>query len=136
MKSAYANNKKRKQPINLVTVANAEPLAPDEFVTPGVGLDLWQTQEKRIQKGLATTPITVEHPKKTYNLSKGVHYFEVENAARKSIVCTSCPVRHGGILEAHLLTRYKLEDGILYLDGQAINQTKESLDNVGSESLQ
>ena len=38
---------------------------------------------------------------------------------------SAVPIKHGGVLEAHLLTRYTLKEGVLYLDGEAINKTPE-----------
>lgn len=104
-------------------VPNAEPLAEDEFNAPIGSPDFWGVHARRFEKGLVKTPITVEHPKQTYVLNKGAHYFEIEDARKRSIVCTSCPIRHGGILEAHLLTQYKIEKGVLYFKGKAINKT-------------
>jgi len=67
-----------------------------------------------------------EYEKPFYNLNKGGHYFVLDNSAKRTIKCISCPVKHGGMLEAHLLTRYALKDGVLSLDGRAINQTPEN----------
>lgn len=58
-----------------------------------------------------------------YSLKKGVHYFEVEDSKKRTVVCTSCPIRHGLILEAHLLTRYTISDGVVSLDGKPLNRT-------------
>lgn len=67
-----------------------------------------------------------EYEKPYYNLNKGSHYYVLENSAKRTIKCISCPVKHGGVLEAHLLTRYALKEGVLYLDGKPINQTPEN----------
>jgi len=67
-----------------------------------------------------------EYEKPYYNLNKGVHYFVMQDSRRRMIKCISCPVAHGGILEAHLLTRYTIHEGVLSLDGKPINQTPEN----------
>lgn len=67
-----------------------------------------------------------EYEKPFYNLNKGGHYFVLDNSTKRTIKCISCPVKHGGVLESHLLTRYTLKDGVLYLDGRAINQIPEN----------
>jgi hypothetical protein len=114
---------KKKKEESLLRIPNPEPLAPDEFVSPNTGLDFWKVHEERLKRGLTTDQIAIEHPKNTFNLSQGRHYYVVEDAAAKSIACTSCPVKHGGILEAHLLTKYTIENGILYFEGKAVNKT-------------
>jgi len=105
-----------------VIVSN-EPIAPDEFDTPLPSSDFWGVHAERFKKGLTKQPIVVEHPKQTYYLNKGDHYFVIENLKKRSIKCISCPIQHGGILEAHLLAHYKLENGVLYFKGKAINTT-------------
>jgi len=67
-----------------------------------------------------------EYESPHYNLNKGEHYYVIEDAKKGSIKCISCPVKHGGILEAHLLTKYTLKDGILSLNGKPINQTPKN----------
>lgn len=110
-----------------IEVKNPEPLSPDEFKEYAPHPDFWEVHAERFKKGLTKEPIIVEHPKNTINLSRlmqeGTHYFVVDDPKKRSIVCTKCQTKHGGILEAHLLTQYKLEDGVLYLKGIAINKT-------------
>lgn len=72
-----------------------------------------------------------EYEKPFYNLNKGGHYYVLKSPSSYTIECISCPVKHGGILEAHLLTRYTLKDGVLYLDGRAVNQVPENF-HVGA----
>lgn len=67
-----------------------------------------------------------EYEKPYYNLNKGNHYYVMDDPRKGSIKCLSCPVKHGGILEAHLLTRYTLNEGVLALDGKAINTTPDN----------
>lgn len=66
-----------------------------------------------------------EYEKPYYNLNKGAHYYVMENSRRRTIKCISCPVSHGGILEAHLLTRYSLGNGVLFFDGKPTNTTPD-----------
>jgi hypothetical protein len=95
----------------------------DENEKPEIlsGEPFWNKIKELHQKGILKGDYR-EYEKPYYNLLKGEHYYEIEDAKKGSIVCTSCPVRHGGILESHLLARYKVEDGVLYLDDQAINK--------------
>lgn len=67
-----------------------------------------------------------EYTKPFYNLNKGAHYYVLDNPARRTVKCLSCPVAHGGMLEAHLLTRYRLQDGVLYLDEKPVNVVPEN----------
>lgn len=53
------------------------------------------------------------------NLTSGEHYYIIDDLRTRSVKCISCIKKHGGILESHLLTRYKVENGIIYLDGKA-----------------
>ena len=87
--------------------------------------DLWKVLEERKRKGLWNGEIqTIET--KSYSLSKGKHYFVVENPRTRSIKCISCPISHGTLLEAKYLTRYKLDDGVLSFDGKALNEKADS----------
>ena len=110
-----------------IPIRNAEPLEPDEFTPFQPHPDFWGVHAERFRKGLTKNPIVVENPKNEINLSKlmqeSPHYFELESVEKRSIVCTSCAVKHGGILEARHLTRYKLEEGVLYFNGKPINRT-------------
>jgi len=112
---------------DLPIVANSEPLAPDEFKEFEPHPDVWGVHATRFKKGLTKEPIIIEHPKNTVNLSKlmkeSKHHFVLEDVRKRRIVCTSCSLKHGGILDAHELTHYKVEDGVLYYKGVAINRT-------------
>jgi hypothetical protein len=83
--------------------------------------DVWHVLEIRKKLGTYHGDIKVTKIKE-YHLTKGPHYYVVENPRRRSIKCISCPISHGGILEAHLLARYRLEKGVLYLDDEPVNQ--------------
>lgn len=108
---------------------NANPEAPEkkklykeleeEFAKESP--DIWRVLEIRKKLGTWHGDIKIEQIKK-YNLSKGPHYYVVEDLRKRSVKCISCPVSHGGILEAHLLARYKVENGIIYLDGKPTNE--------------
>jgi len=110
---------------SFLIVNDREPLQEGEFDTPTEILDFWGVHGERFKKGLTKSPIVVEHPKQTYTLSKGAHYFVIEDVRRRSIACITCPVKHGGILEAHMLTQYRLENGVLFYKGRAINELPE-----------
>lgn len=107
-------------------IASNEPIAEDEFKSPDTSIDFWETHRIRFEKGLVKEPIVVERPKKTINLSKGEHYFEIENIEKRSIICVTCPAPHGGILESHLLTQYRLADGVLFFRGKPVNKTPQA----------
>lgn len=82
--------------------------------------DPWKVMDLAAKLGIPAPKIDRIQTKE-FNLSSGKHYFVMENIAKRSIKCISCPITHGGILEAHLLTRYTLTDGVLSLDGKALN---------------
>lgn len=83
--------------------------------------DIWRVIDLQKQLGLRDKGYETITPKE-FNLSSGKHYFVLESIGKRSIKCISCPITHGGILEAHLLTRYKLEDGVISLDGKPLNE--------------
>lgn len=90
--------------------------------------DIWKILEERKKLGLWDGEIKV-HQIKEYPLSKGEHYFIISDNRKREVMCTSCPLKHGGILEAHMLSRYKVKDGVIYLDGKATNTApKEPID--------
>jgi len=89
--------------------------------------DAWEVLAKRKRQGLWDGEIEIRQIK-SFNLSKGKHYFVIEDPHSGSVKCISCPITHGGILEAHLLHRYKIEGGVLYFDGKPLNQPAK-LDN-------
>ena len=93
-----------------------------ELAKPTEQIDIWRVLELRKELGWWDGDIDIV-PIKEFNLSGGVHYFVVENPATRSIRCTSCPISHGGILEAHMLTRYRVENGVLYFDDRPVNKT-------------
>lgn len=126
-------NQRRSEDFSVVT---NEPLPKDEMETPSDVLDFWGVHAERFKRGLTHEPIVVEHPKQTYTLSRGAHYFVIENIRTRSVMCITCPIRHGGILESHMLTQYKLEDGVLFYKGKAINKLpkKDIVDNALNKS--
>lgn len=87
--------------------------------------DLFAVLEERKRRGQWKGQVD-RHEVKEYTLSGGQHYYEMESLAKRSIVCTSCPIKHGGILEAHLLGLYELKEGVLYFKGKGINETPGS----------
>lgn len=91
--------------------------------------DIWKILEERKRRGHWNGEIQVL-PIKTFSLIKGKHYYVVENNRKRSIKCIACPVVHGTFLESHMLTRYKLEDGVLSVDGKPLNDRAEhAIDN-------
>lgn len=66
--------------------------------------------------------IRTHHGKDLFRSGKDDHYYILTNNRKRIIECISCKIRHGGVLEAHLLTRYKLNGGVLSLDGKEINK--------------
>jgi len=66
----------------------------------------------------------VEHIEiKEHNLGKGAKHYFVVDPLKREVTCTSCQFKHGGILEAKHLMDYKVENGVLYFKGQAVNET-------------
>ena len=128
--------KPRNNPDSNFIILSNEPLPADEFDGPAGTPDFWGIHADRFKKGFTKSPITIEHPKQTYILNKGAHYFVVENNQTRSIKCITCPIQHGGILEAKFLTQYRVEDGVLYFKGKAINNTpnKSVVDNAIEKS--
>ena len=87
-------------------------------------VNVWDVLKERKKKGLWDGEITT-HQIVEHQITGGPHYYVVSNAGKREITCTSCAMRHGGILEAHLLSRYQTENGIIYLDGKAQNVTPQ-----------
>lgn len=108
------------KPIDAETVDEAIQRAKVEgkLIDPNIWEILRQRQKDGTFKGEIQTIIL----KDAINLRGGTHYYIIEDAKKRSIACLSCPVKHGGVLEAHMLSRYRIEDGILYLDGKAKNK--------------
>lgn len=92
--------------------------------------NIWGMLRQMKKAGQFKGEITEIIPK-DFNITQAPHYYVVDDLRKRSIKCIACPIIHGGVLEAHLLTRYKIEDGILYFDGVATNRTPEgfSIDN-------
>jgi len=104
---------------------------PAEFKSPEAetGNSFWQKMKWLHERGLHKGDYQ-EYEKPYYNLNKGGHYYVMDDPRKHTIKCISCPVKHGGILEAHKLSRYRLENGVLFLDDKAINQVPENF-NAG-----
>lgn len=95
--------------------------AKEESEAPEISPDIFEKLKEKKKKGLWSGEI--EHIEiKEHNLTAGKHFYIMEDVRKRSIMCTSCPVKHGGILEAKLLTRYTLEDGVLFLDGKPTHE--------------
>lgn len=92
--------------------------APDhgevKWVPKPVG-NVWDILRKK------NHPIETIIPKDIFN-SNSPHHYEITNLHSAEVTCMSCPTKHGGYLEPHLLTRYKVENGIIYLDGHAMTK--------------
>ena len=87
--------------------------------------DIWQILEERKKRGLWDGEIKV-HQIKEYSLSKGEHYFIISDNRKREVKCISCPVNHGGILNAEELYRHKVENGVIYLDNKPLNITPKN----------
>ena len=104
-------------------------LATEEVIEQGkregkfIPKHIWDILRKRKEQGTFKGEIQTFIPKTIVNLTSGKHYYIVDDIRQRRIRCTTCEIGHGGVLEAHMLTRYKIEDGILYLDNKPINQT-------------
>lgn len=94
----------------------------EDKATRGPKPNIWKALEYMKKRGEWDGEIETITPV-TYSLKNGPHYFEVEDPKKRTVVCTSCPIRHGLLLEAHLLTRYRIEDGVVYLDNKPLNRT-------------
>lgn len=74
--------------------------------------DIWEELEEKGSQ--------IEHTEaQEFILTSGKHYYIVNNLARAEVICVSCPVRHGGIIDAYELARTRVKDGVIYLDGIA-----------------
>lgn len=108
-------------------VMSDEPLDQDEFAPYDPHPDIWGVLQRRFDKGYITTPIVTEHPKSEVNLSKLMqersHFFEIVDSRKRIIACTTCELKHGGILDAQDLLYTKIENGVLFYKGKAINKT-------------
>lgn len=85
--------------------------------------NIWDILRKRAENGDFEGTIDTIIPKNLFSSKSKVHYFVIKDIRKREVECTSCELHHGGILEAHLLTRYKIENGIIYFDGNPINET-------------
>lgn len=87
-------------------------------------LDIWQVLAERKRRGLFQGEIDVVQTKE-FNLTRGAHYFVVADNRGRDIKCISCPISHGCILDARNLTKYKIEDGVIFYNGKALNKRAE-----------
>ena len=82
--------------------------------------NIWETLRALKKKGLFKGDIDEIIPK-DFNLKTGDHYYVIDDLRKHTVKCISCPIIHGGILEAHLLTRYRVENGIIFFDEEPTN---------------
>ncbi len=87
----------------------------EEMKPPDMG-GVWDRLRKKRH------PIETIIPKDVF-AAGSPHYYEITDFAKAEVACTSCSVKHGGILEAHLLTRYEVKDGVIYLDGKPMTKS-------------
>lgn len=92
----------------------------EDFVSPDLP-DIWAELEKRGH------PIERSQIRE-FNLSGGKHYWVIDDPAKGTVRCASCPIRHGGTVDAYELARTRVEDGVIYLDDKAT--TKKPADFV------
>ena len=103
------------------SLLNSEQSEIEESKPPEMPKDLFGELEKRKKRGMWDGEVE-RHEIKEHNITTGKHYYVLDQKKRE-VVCTSCPVRHGGILEAKHLMDYKVEDGVLFFKGKACNET-------------
>ncbi len=95
--------------------------------------NIWELLREKKKRGLWNGEIDTI-PIKEFNLTRGKHYFVVEDVRKRSVKCISCPIVHGTYLEAKYLARYTITDGVLALDGKPINERAEITRNVEMSS--
>lgn len=88
---------------------------PEDFKPSAKDVDIWEVLAERKKKGLWSGEID-RIAVTEYDLTKGTHYYEITSLQKREVTCILCPIAHGGILEAHLLSRYQVKNGIIYLD--------------------
>ena len=84
--------------------------------------DIWESLE---QAGKGELIQHFDAPQ--YKLTTGEHYWVVSDPKRLEISCTSCPIKHGGIIDAHEAYKTNIIDGVIYVDGNPISKTPSSL---------
>ena len=89
--------------------------------------NVWDVLKERKKRGLWDGEVTT-HTVREFNLRGGEHYYIIENLRIGGVKCVSCPIAHGGILEQHMLHRYEVKNGIIFLDGEAKNKTPDGFD--------
>lgn len=102
-----------------------EPENQNEQQSPDLPENIWEVLRERKKRGLWDGEIEEIVPKE-YNLTQGEHYYEIDDLRQRTVKCSACPITHGGILEAHLLTRYEVKNGIIYLDGKPKTKAKKN----------
>lgn len=96
--------------------------AREESKEPDMELDLFEMLEEQEERGLWDGK--VEHIEvREHNLGKGAKHYFVVDPQKREVTCTSCAFKHGGILEAKHLMDYKVENGVLFFKGIAVNET-------------
>ena len=60
--------------------------------------NIWDILEERKKKGLWDGEVEVV-PIKEYALTAGEHYYVVSDPRKGEVTCTSCAIKHGGILD-------------------------------------
>ena len=98
--------------------------------------DFWQTLAKMKEEGTWEGEIETHEAGKEIPLTKGEHYYIISDRRKRIVECISCPVKHGGILEAHLLTKYKIENGVLYYNDIPTNTTPAIAPNIENATMQ
>lgn len=99
-----------------------EGISSEDFKEPKIKKDIFKELEEKKAQGIWDGKVErIEF--KEHSLIKGKHYYEIEDVKKRTIVCISCPVRHGGVLEAKHLLDYQIKKGVLYFKGKAVNET-------------
>lgn len=103
-----------------------KPTSPDDLKKPEMP-NMWTGLAKLKESGDWDGEIETHQVGKEISLTKGEHYYILSDKRKRIVECIACPVKHGGILEAHMLTRYKVEDGVIYLDGEPTNKRSATM---------
>jgi len=80
--------------------------------------DIWSVLEQRGHK--------IRRSKvKEFSLTGGKHYWVIDNLKEKSVKCISCPVKHGGIIDAKEAALTTVRDGVIYFKGKPVTEKPE-----------
>ena len=77
--------------------------------------DIWEVAARQGKK--------IKHLRyREFNLTGGEHYWVIDDPRKLTVKCISCPVEHGGIIDARDAVHTKVKDGIIYYKGKPITK--------------